>query len=147
MDVRAWTMAVDRTWSLSERSRLILRTLWSYDESSHYIQSTNANDWFWVDGFCAQENTASAVAGGWGESGPTDLPELPSGVHAQRTNPVRIFRTRGGGGARQSLMNSPGPLLNVQTRLHHCWQQVGLLFSFYHYRPTTEVPPATNYSF
>ena len=55
---------------------------------------------------------------GWGP----DPPELPSGVHAKRKNPVIFFSYRGVGvGAGQPLMtNSPGPLLNLQTRVCRC---------------------------
>ena len=62
----------------------------------------------------------SGVAG-QGGPGVRTPPELP-GIHEKRKNPVRIFSYRVMGvGARQPLMtNSPGPLLNIQTRLRRC---------------------------
>jgi len=52
-------------------------------------------------------NKAGGVAGrGVQGSGP---PELPSGVHAKRKNPVRIFFPTGGVGSCTLMTNSPGP--------------------------------------
>jgi len=66
----------------------------------------------------------SMVAGRGGGPGVRTPPELPSGVCVKRKNPVRILSYGGWGeGGRQLLMtNSPGPPLNLQTRLR-CWRR------------------------
>jgi len=121
---------------LLAHAALNLPTKWSIKIISHLLVAAlvlwNFNATFWVVIKCSQLSVATirrldAFKVWWQRRswpGGPDPHELPSSVDTKRKNPVNIFFERGEGGRglyRQPLMtNSPGPLLNLQTRLRHC---------------------------
>ena len=128
-------------WSLGGTTSHLSRTLWAQRDTAHVtvrpvrepimpevastMRAENVKAFTWSSELHRRQPARRSWPEGGGSRGP-DRPELPSGVRVRRKNPVIFFLTGGGGGgARQRLMtNSPGPLLNLQSRLRRCRQPV-----------------------